>query len=654
MLVAERSQVTAERKNDGDLYRTALRIRRVEETFLELFSKGKLNGTVHTCVGQEFSALAFAGQLNSSDFVFSNHRCHGHYLAFTNDVRGLLAELMGKESGTCGGIGSSQHLCKDNFFSNGIQGGITPVAAGFALAQKMAGLASIGIVFIGDGTLGEGVVYETMNIASKWDIPLLMVCENNFYAQSTSIQHNLAGDILSRPKAFGITTFHGATFDPLRLMDSAKEAIDYVRKNQRPAFFLVETYRLNAHSKGDDDRDAQELAAYRAKDPLCQFQAQFPSEYSEYLDEINTSIDGIVGALLTEREMPLDAYVDTDSPAIVDRRWSPIAPVADRQVNRIHHFFSEAMAKNENIVFIGEDILHPYGGAFKVAKDLSQRFPDRVFSTPISEAAITGIANGLALAGKRPFVEIMFGDFTTLCLDQLLNHAAKFHHMYNKQAYCPMVLRTPMGGKRGYGPTHSQTLDKILAGIGVTTVALNTLIDPGIVYASVLNEKHPVIVIENKLDYGKKIGDAALPNYVFLTNDSPYPTVRISPVISTPSLTLVAYGGMVETVLKCIEDLFLEFELIAELIVPTQIYPMDYAPIFDSVSKTRRLAVIEEGTPANGIGAEIVATVSEKMAGAIAVKRIAALPAPIPSCRSLEDQVLPGKERILRELGGMV
>ena len=140
------------------LIKLALTIRTVEEKFLSLFSEGKLNGTVHTCVGQEFSALAFAGQLKKKDFVFSNHRCHGHYIAFTGDVKGLLAELLGKASGTCGGIGSSQHLCNSNFFSNGIQGGIVPVSAGYALGNKIRKNGAIGLVYIGDGTLGEGAL----------------------------------------------------------------------------------------------------------------------------------------------------------------------------------------------------------------------------------------------------------------------------------------------------------------------------------------------------------------------------------------------------------------------------------------------------------------------------------------------------------------
>ena len=187
------------------IIKEALLIRAVEEAFLELFSQGKLNGTVHTCIGQEFSALAFAGQLQSTDFIFSNHRCHGHYLAFTKDYEGLIAELMGKRTGMCAGIGSSQHICKHNFYSNGIQGGIVPVATGLALANKLRANNQIGLVFIGEGTLGEGVVYESFNIAAKMKIPIIFVCENNFYSQSTAQELVLAGDIIQRAQAFGIT-----------------------------------------------------------------------------------------------------------------------------------------------------------------------------------------------------------------------------------------------------------------------------------------------------------------------------------------------------------------------------------------------------------------------------------------------------------------
>ena len=160
-----------------------LLIRNVEQAFLDLFSQGKLNGTVHTCIGQELSASAFAGQLKRSDFVFSNHRCHGHFIAYTGEWKKLLLELMGKKDGVCSGVGSSQHLQLDNFYSNGIQGGILPLAAGFALGNKLSKNGNIGVVYIGDGTLGEGIVYETLNFISKKEIPVVVVCENNKYAQ---------------------------------------------------------------------------------------------------------------------------------------------------------------------------------------------------------------------------------------------------------------------------------------------------------------------------------------------------------------------------------------------------------------------------------------------------------------------------------------
>ncbi len=313
------------------LIKEALTIRTVEEKFLSLFSEGKLNGTVHTCVGQEFSALAFAGQLKKKDFVFSNHRCHGHYIAFTGDVRGLMAELLGKESGTCGGIGSSQHLCNNNFYSNGIQGGIIPVAAGYALGNKLKQNGAIGVVYIGDGTLGEGALYETMNIISKWQIPLIIVCENNFYAQSTAQEVNLAGDIQQRAAAFGIQTFKGDTWDPELLMKQAKGAIDYVREEIKPAFFLVETYRLNPHSKGDDDRAPEEIEEFRKKDFLHIFERDFSSYYTIYQDAIDKEINEIVDKILNEEELPFDKYyrehIHEDK-----NNWAPIEPINKRQV----------------------------------------------------------------------------------------------------------------------------------------------------------------------------------------------------------------------------------------------------------------------------------------------------------------------------------
>ena len=630
----------------------ALLIRRVEEKLFELFSQGKTHGTIHTCIGQEFSAIAFTRHLVKGDFIFSNHRCHGHYISYAKDYHRLIAELMGKESGLCAGVGSSQHLCDDNFFSNGIQGGMVPVAAGVALARKLAKSGNIVIVFIGDGTLGEGVVYETMNMASLWRLPLLIVCENNYYSQYTKQSLNLAGDILKRVEAFGITSYKSDTWNLDILMKSAASSIKYVRDNSLPAFHLVDTYRLYPHSKGDDHRDAAELKRYKEIDPINIFSKEHPQAYKEYSSQIDSQLDKVIKELVSAPELDMEDYYKDDCGSPENTVYEEIEQSDSRQVELINNFFDKAMKKDETIIFMGEDILEPYGGAFKVAKGLSEKYPDRVLPTPLSEASITGIANGLAIAGFRPFLEIMFGDFMTLCMDQIINHASKFYHMYNKKVQCPVVIRTPMGGRRGYGPTHSQTLDKFLVGIdNVTVVALNTLIDPRVIYKTVLEkEKDPVIVIENKADYAKRIAAKRIKNYRYEKSAADYPVARLRPAASEPNATIVTYGGMVDIVLDAVGPLFMELEIKPEIIVLSKICPIDYSQILISVLATRRLYVVEEGSCFAAIGSEIISSIAEMTGGDITARRISALPVPIPAVRSLEDMVLPGVDSIVEKI----
>jgi 2-oxoisovalerate dehydrogenase E1 component len=625
-----------------NLYRKALLIRKTEDAFLDLFTKGDLNGTVHTCNGQEFSALAFIEPLQKGDSIYSNHRCHGHYIAHTNDVKGLIGELMGKASGVCGGIGSSQHLCGDNFYSNGIQGGIVPIAVGMALANKFQNNNKVVLVFIGDGTLGEGVVYESMNLAALLDIPLHIVCENNMYAQSTKLSQNLAGTILGRPEAFGIKTFHSNTWELDNLFNNAEDSIAYARKGL-PVFHLVDTYRLNHHSKSDDKRDEKEVARFTKKDPLNLYRNKNKESYDLLLSEINGKISQYIDECRGERELDPSRYTSPLKKKPLSD-YIPLNNINERVVTRINLFFHETIGVDKKLIFIGEDVLSPYGGAFKVADNLSKKYPKNVISTPISEGAITGMANGLALSGFRPYLEIMFGDFITLALDQIINHASKFHHMYNKQVTCPIVIRTPMGGGRGYGPTHSQTMDKFLVGIdNVTVIALNSLIDPLLIYRNIHeNEEHPVLVIENKVDYGRFVGMTKVNYYSLSQSRDLYPTVRCSPNIDQPSLTLVSYGGISQDVIDNIHGIFKKTDLIPEVIVLSQISPLNIGHILDSVNNTRRIVVIEEGGKEFGIGAEIIAQVVESASVEIIIaRRIGALAVPVPSSQSLEDYVLP-------------
>lgn len=254
--------------HDNRLYRRMRFIRRFEETLLQLFEEGVLNGTTHACIGQEADAVGVIEHVRPEDHIFSNHRCHGHYLAHSGDALGLLGEIMGKEIGVCRGIGGSQHICAPGFKSNGVQGGIVPAAAGIAMARKLDGDPGVSIVFIGDGTLGEGAVYETLNLAALWRLPLLVVCEDNLWAQSTPVTANLAGSMRARFEAFGIPVRELDTTDVVEIDDAAGEEFATLRRDGGPRVLLIHTYRLCHHSKNDDDRPAAEVAERWLVEPL--------------------------------------------------------------------------------------------------------------------------------------------------------------------------------------------------------------------------------------------------------------------------------------------------------------------------------------------------------------------------------------------------
>lgn len=250
------------------LYKTMLLIRRFEERLLDEFSTGKLVGTTHAYIGQEADAAGIFSVTETEDVVFSNHRCHGHFLAYCGETYRLAAELMGRATGLVGGRGGSQHIHWRNFYSNGIQGGIAPVAAGMALAEKVRATGKITLVFIGDGTLGEGALYESLNIAALWKLPILFVLEDNRYAQTTPVEKGVAGSMSGRFAAFGIPVRECDTTDVLDIRHASEETVRTVRSGTGPACLILHTYRFSAHSKGDDPRSPDELARIRQFDPL--------------------------------------------------------------------------------------------------------------------------------------------------------------------------------------------------------------------------------------------------------------------------------------------------------------------------------------------------------------------------------------------------
>jgi acetoin:2,6-dichlorophenolindophenol oxidoreductase subunit alpha len=266
------------------LYEQMALIRRFEERLLELFDSGEVFGTTHCYIGQEANAAGIINHLDARDIVFSNHRCHGHFLAYADRPDLLMGELLGRATGVVGGRGGSQHVCYGNFYSNGIQGGIVPTATGMALAEKMQGRDAIAVVFLGDGTLGEGIVYESLNMASLWGAPVLFVVENNRWAQSTPVELELAGDMVARGAAFGIDAGQIDSTDAEQLYAHFEGLVEKVRREKRPHFEVVHTYRLCHHSKSDDMRPADEIERFRANEPLPKLRARLDAGLADAIE----------------------------------------------------------------------------------------------------------------------------------------------------------------------------------------------------------------------------------------------------------------------------------------------------------------------------------------------------------------------------------
>lgn len=263
--------------DDADLDRMLL-IRHFESALLELFSAGKLNGTTHTCLGQEYIPVALEPLLRG-DFIFSNHRGHGHCLARFDDPEGLLAEIMGRKGAVCHGVGGSQHIHRDRFLTTGVQGESMPVAVGVALHYRHTRERRIAVVFTGDGTWGEGALYEALNMAKLWDLPLLVVVEHNGIAQSTPTTLQMAGTIGDRARAFGLRFQEIGHNDVGRIRSEVAGTVAAVRDAHEPAVVQFNTARLGPHSKGDDTRSPEEVERLRAGDWYAALEAAFPAAF---------------------------------------------------------------------------------------------------------------------------------------------------------------------------------------------------------------------------------------------------------------------------------------------------------------------------------------------------------------------------------------
>lgn len=638
-----------------------LRIRMIEEKLLQLVSEGVIFGTTHTSIGQEAISIGLSGHLTQDDFVFSNHRCHGHYFAYGGPLIPLLAEIMGKKEGLCGGRGGSQHIRYKRFFSNGIQGGILPNAVGLSFYQKQSVIENenITICFIGDGTLGQGLVYESMNLASIYDLPILFIVENNQYAMSTNSNDSIGGRIIDRPRSFGIESHELTTNNVKEIDKQFNYSVNYVRNKRKPYCQIINTYRLAAHSKGDDTRDSSELEYHWKFDPLKVIENELKlddieSYKAKIADEISSALDMV--NKLEDSQVPIfDDFleqIESNIPGLLNNKYREFSE--KKIVELINDSLSNFLTQNQEGYLIGEDLRDPYGGAFKVTKGLSTRFSERVINTPISEAAIVGMGIGMMLSNTRVIIEIMFGDFITLISDQVINHLSKYMWLYGLNR-SNLIIRTPMGGYRGYGPTHSQSIERLFFGVPfLRIVAISEFIDPRLVYEIISEHQSlPAIVIENKILYGKKminLDDLKIHEYNFI--DRFYPLALLSSKFEISEALIISYGYVASLALDVIKEIFIRNEIIIDLLVPTIIFPLQIETLTSIIHNYKIVIILEESNIHSSWADSVIGSFINGLntVNDVRFTKIGAEFTHIPSSRTLESQVLPNKDKLIKSI----
>lgn len=614
-------------------------LRQTETTLLDLFGRGLLSGTTHTCLGQELCQMSVVRALDhADDVVLSNHRNHGHFLTYSGNVTGLLAEVMGREAGVCGGYGGSQHMAYRHFHSNGVQAGMTGIGVGLAMALQQRGSQGLVAVMIGDGTLGEGLLYESMNLASIWKLPVLFVVENNGIAQTTETSYSMGGSILARGQAFGLRSWELDDAAP-DFLAQAEAVVKAMRATPGAGFLCINTQRLGPHSKGDDLRPEELKQQIARRDPLMALRRQLDDAQAEQLD---AQIKAHVAASEAQAMASPEAQFESLREHCLREPVASTVPIqAAKQPNvrtAINLALRDLLQHDSRVLVLGEDLHEPYGGAFKVTAGLSSAFEGRVLSTPISEAGITGAGIGLALAGMRPVVEIMFADFLTLTVDQLYNHAVKFPGMF-PDTEVPIVVRAPAGGRRGYGPTHSQSPENILVSIpGLSVVYGSHRHNVGqLLVNAVTAWPNPTVFMEHKLLYSEAQDPK---DYVELPAHAADPGASLFPTLQrasgdTPDVTLLSFGGMLPHVERAAARLEAEEELQVEIIAPSLLAPWPRNTLLPLLLERDCILVVEESHHEYGVSAELLASLAEAgYKGSVA--RLGMPPVPIAAARSLE------------------
>ena len=633
-------------------------IRSFEQTLSDANARGEIpTEAIHLSIGQEAVAVGVCFALRSDDYIATTHRGHGHMLAKGADLDGMMAEIMAKADGLCGGKGGSMHVTEaavGAIGANGIVGASPLIAAGAAHSAVRRGTDQVAVAFMGDGATNQGMFHEALNFASVFDLPAVIVIENNLYGEFTPIErHCNVKRLADRAAAYGIPGETVDGNDVWAVHEAAKRALERARRGEGPTLLECLTYRWHGHMEGDvvPYRTKKEIAEWKKKCPIKRWSASLSAEKvlskaeakqleEQARDNVKAAFDRAVDAPEPGPDT-LETDVYAPEPAYL---YSPSQVVSsDREITcsqALLEAIAEEMERDDRVYLLGEDVAT--GGYMAVTVGLVEQFgTDRIVDTPISEYAIVGSAVGAAMTGMRPVAEILFSDFITTCMDPLVNNAAKLRYMSGGQYKMPLVVRTPGGAGLGMAAQHSQSLEALLTGVpGLIIAAPATPYDSKGMLKAAIRSNNPVLFFENKLLY-TVIGPVPEEDYVVPLGQADVKRPGID-------VTIVSIGAVLGRVLDATASLSAA-GVEAEVVDVRTLVPLDLATIVKSVVKTGRLVTVEEGSLCHGFGSEIVARVVEVAYEAMKArpKRVAAVDVPIPYNTALENLVVPDAERVV-------
>ena len=640
-----------------EMYRRMRRIRRFEERASDLYKATEIPGFLHLSIGQEASAVGACWPLGPRDGITSTHRGHGHVLAKGLDSASMMAELMGKEAGTCHGRGGSMHIADPGlgiYGANGIVGAGLPIAAGVATAAKLRAAGDVVVAFFGDGAVAQGMFHEAVNLAAVWDLPVVFLCENNHYSEFSPEAEQHRAPLSARAAGYGIEYQHVDGNDVLAVAQTMTGIVARLRAGGGPVLLEAETYRWHGHYEGDPERyrSPEEVAAAKQTDPLLIARQHLAIAGVDVAltDAIDEEIDKEIEAAIEQaRSAPepapetLQHFVSAPRPALPEPAPIPGDAEVFRSMDAVRLALERELAADPDVFVAGIDV-GAGGNVFGLTRGLAQAFPGRVRDTPISESAIVGLAVGAAMAGMKPVVEVMYMDFLGVCLDMLLNQAAKLRFMTGGRAVLPLVVRTQFGAGRSSGSQHSQSLEAMLAHIpGLTVVMPANPADTYGLLRAAIQDPNPVVFIENRLQYGLK---APRPSAEYLV-----PLGKAKVVRPGTDVTIVSWSRMVQDCLAAADQLATE-GVSVEVIDLRTISPLDRETVLTSLAKTSRLVIAHEAVRDFGVGAELAAMAVDEGFWHLdaPVTRIAPPHTPVPYAPSLEREWLPSPDTIAATL----